>query len=72
MNQTLFVTAEVSRRIGVSIDRIIRAHRSGKLPEPSRAGHHRVYTAADVDTVRRYFFGAEMEDCAAGHREAEA
>lgn len=61
MNQTLFVTAEVSRLLGVSIDRINRAHRNGRLPEPARAGHHRVYTPQDVEAAKRFFSDAGSE-----------
>ncbi len=50
------VTAELARLIGVSTDRIVRAHRTGKLPEVGRAGHHRIYSVPEeVEMVRRYF-----------------
>lgn len=50
------VTAELARILGVSTDRIVRAHRTGKLPEVGRAGHHRIYSVPDeVEMVRRYF-----------------
>jgi hypothetical protein len=50
------VTAELARMLGVSTDRIVRAHRSGKLPEVGRAGHHRIYSVPEeVEMVRRYF-----------------
>jgi len=69
MNQTLFVTAEVSRLLGVSIDRLIRAHRNGRLPEPARAGHHRVYTPQDVEAAKKHFFDTGSEETrAAGDR----
>lgn len=58
MERSLFVTAEVSRMIGVSIDRIIRAHRNG-LAEPARAGHHRIYTVEEVEMIRQHFAGAK-------------
>lgn len=62
MNQTLFVTADVSRLLGVSIDRLIRAHRNGRLPEPARAGHHRVYTPQDVEAAKKFFLDTGSED----------
>lgn len=62
MTPALFVTAEVSRLLGVSIDRLIRAHRNGRLPEPARAGHHRVYTPQDVEAAKRFFFDTGSEE----------
>jgi hypothetical protein len=60
------VTAELARLIGVSTDRIVRAHRSGKLPEVGRAGHHRIYAVPEeVEMVRRYFEGQDQENGAA-------
>ena len=62
------VTAELSRMVGVSVDRIVRAHRSGRLPEVGRAGYHRVYAVPDeVEMVRRYFHGPVEESHAAQH-----
>ena len=61
MKNQLLVTAEVSRLLGVSIDRLIRAHRNGVLPEPARAGHHRIYTPEDVERVKA-FFGTEPKE----------
>ena len=62
MKNQLLVTAEVSRVLGVSIDRINRAHRNGVLAEPARAGHHRIYTPEDVEVAKRYFFGTKPKD----------
>jgi hypothetical protein len=57
------VTAELSRLIGVSVDRIVRAHRSGRLPEVGRAGCHRIYAVPDeVEMVRKFFFGGARQD----------
>lgn len=69
MEKSLFVTAEVSRLINVSIDRIVRAHRNG-LPEPPRAGHHRVYSAQDIERLRAYFGRTSKEECGLRHGEA--
>lgn len=56
------VTAELARMLGVSTDRIVRAHRTGKLPEVGRAGHHRIYAVPDeVEMVRRYFEGEKAD-----------
>jgi hypothetical protein len=56
------VTAELARMLGVSTDRIVRAHRAGKLPEVGRAGHHRIYSVPeDVEMVRRYFEGEKAQ-----------
>src|SRR5438034_173177 len=52
--QQFYVTAEVSRLTGYSIDQLNRAHRAG-LPEPARAGCHRIYTLDDIERVKAYF-----------------
>jgi len=48
-------TAGLSDLLGVSISRIVWAHRTGKLPEPGRIGPHRAYGPEDVEQARNYF-----------------
>lgn len=67
--QQYYVTAEVSRLTGYSIDQLNRAHRAG-LPEPARAGCHRIYTAEDIERVRAYFAQRDRGADAPGRRAA--
>lgn len=69
------VTAELARLLGISTDRIVRAHRTGKLPEVGRAGHHRIYAVPeDVEMVRRHFENEKAQggDDAAAEGPADA
>ncbi len=55
MSVSAITTAELSRFLQVSIDRIVWAHKTGRLPEPGKVGHHRAYTPEEVEMVRGYF-----------------
>jgi hypothetical protein len=48
-------TAGLSKLLGVSISRIVWAHRTGKLAEPGRIGPHRAYGPEDIEEARAYF-----------------
>ena len=61
MSVSAITTAELSRHIRVSIDRIVWAHKTGRLPEPGKVGHHRAYTPEEVETVRSYFEARERD-----------
>lgn len=67
--QHFYVTAEVSRLTGYSIDQLNRAHRAG-LGEPARAGCHRIYTPEDIERVRAYFAQRDKEENAPRHRQS--
>ena len=56
------------RALKALVRRIVRAHRTGKLPEVGRAGHNRIYAVPEeVEMVRR-FFEEEGKAHAPGHR----
>ncbi len=49
------LTAGLPGATGVSLNRILWAYRTGRLPEPARLGCHRVHTSEDVERIKRYF-----------------
>lgn len=59
-------TAGLSKLLGVSISRIVWAHRTGKLPEPGRIGPHRAYGPEDIEAARAYFAGVDDRRKAVG------
>jgi len=55
MTQELMTLTELSRRTGIAYWRVAYAHQTGRLPEPARAGNHRIYTAEEAAAVERWF-----------------
>ncbi len=51
----MFSMQDLSRKIGVPYYRIVYAHQTGRLPEPSRWKNQRVYDDGDVERAREYF-----------------
>ena len=64
-------TAGLSKLLGVSISRIVWAHRTDRLPEPSRIGPHRAYGPEDVELARAYFARVDAGRKAAARQGAE-
>ncbi|HJN11584.1 MAG TPA: hypothetical protein QF564_23075 [Pirellulaceae bacterium] len=56
MNNELFSTGQVARLLGIPIHRVIYAHTSGKVQEPSLwFMGKRAYSDDDVNRVAAYF-----------------
>jgi len=55
MNKPFMSLAELSRETGIPYYKITYAHQTGAIPEPEKAGCHRIYTTAEVQAVRAYF-----------------
>jgi hypothetical protein len=68
MSVSAITTAELSRAIRVSIDRIVWAHKTGRLPEPGKVGHHRAHTPEEVEGVQVYFEASAQQKQACRHQ----
>ena len=56
MNVDYFTTTEVAKVLGIPYWRIVYAHQSGKIPEPTlRIGNRRVYLCEDVLRLAKHF-----------------
>jgi len=64
--------AGLSGLLGVSIGRIVWAHRTGRLAEPGRIGPHRAYGREDVEAARAYFAGVDVGRRAVREKPEEA
>jgi DNA-binding transcriptional MerR regulator len=54
-NKAIMSVYEVADLLGVRYYRIAYGERIGGLPPPQRVGEKRVYSAEDVERIRRYF-----------------
>jgi DNA-binding transcriptional MerR regulator len=55
MKTKLLTLKEVADVIGVTYRKLYYAHWTHQLPEPTKCGRVRLYTAKDVDRIRAYF-----------------
>ena len=64
------LTAGLPEATGVSLNRILWAYRTGRLPEPARLGCHRVHTREDVERIKSYFRQIDEQRLHAADRKA--
>lgn len=64
------LTAGLPQATGVSLNRILWAYRTGRLPEPARLGCHRVHSPEDVQRIIAYFRGVDEQRRLARGRKA--
>lgn len=53
--QRTFTLPQVAEAVGVTYDRLAYHLRRGRLPEPYRAGCHKLFAAKQIEEIRRLF-----------------
>lgn len=51
----MYTVKDIATASNVTIWAVYKAHSSGRLPEPIRAGHARIYTESDRERALAYF-----------------